>query len=224
MGTSGHLYASGAQVGINTLTPTANLDVVGTVRFGSYAGVGTRYLGVDTNGDIVIVTAPGGAGAGAGSLWGLNGSSIFYNAGYVGIGTASPTDKLQVIGDVRANNYYTNSDSQLKTNITEMDSEEALAGILQLHGYTFEWIDTGNPSMGLIAQEVEDIYPGIVKTDDNGFKSVQYGSMIAPIIESIRALNTHLADAQAQYEANQATLADLEHRVCILEGGGTSCD
>lgn len=104
-----------------------------------------------------------------------------------------------------------------------MDSEEALSNILQLHGYTFDWIDSGTPSMGLIAQEVEGIYPNIVKTDDEGFKSVQYGSMIAPIIEAMRALNTHLESVESQYTSNQATLADLTYRVCVLEGGGTSC-
>lgn|GEM_PF-6322187 len=40
---------------MNTLTPTASLDVVGNIRFRSYMGAGVRNLGVDANGNIVLM-------------------------------------------------------------------------------------------------------------------------------------------------------------------------
>ena len=71
--------------------------------------------------------------------------------------------------------------------------------------------------MGLIAQEVEGVYRDIVHTDENGFKSVQYASLIAPIIESVKALNSHILTIQEQYSTNEATLASLAQRVTTLE-------
>jgi hypothetical protein len=49
------LISKSARVGVNTLLPTAALDVIGDVRFTSYAGTGTRNLGVASNGDVVIL-------------------------------------------------------------------------------------------------------------------------------------------------------------------------
>ena len=49
------LIATTARVGVNTLTPTAALDVVGNVRFRSYMGAGVRNLGIDANGNVIIL-------------------------------------------------------------------------------------------------------------------------------------------------------------------------
>ncbi len=76
LGTDPALYVTGARVGINTMDPEAALDVVGSVRFSSYAGYGTRNLGVDSIGNIVLMST----GSSSSSLW-SNGSAgvIYYN-------------------------------------------------------------------------------------------------------------------------------------------------
>jgi hypothetical protein len=38
----------------------------------------------------------------------------------------------------------------------------------------------------VIAQEVEQVFPELVHTDTDGTKSVEYGNMIAPLIEAIK--------------------------------------
>ena len=49
----------------------------------------------------------------------------------------------------------------------------------------------------MIAQEVEKVFPEIVSTNNKGYKSVEYGNLVAPLIEAIRELNNKI-DAQAK--------------------------
>ena len=48
-----------------------------------------------------------------------------------------------------------------------------------------------------IAQEVEKQFPEIVNTNSEWYKSVEYGNLVAPLIEAIRVLNNKI-DAQAK--------------------------
>ena len=81
------------------------------------------------------------------------------------------------------------SDIRFKHSIVTVDS--ALDKVLKLRGVFFERTSTpGERRVGVVAQEVEPILPEVVYTDDNGIKSVSYGSMIGLLIEAIKELNT----------------------------------
>lgn len=109
---------------------------------------------------------------------------------------------------VNANNYAHShnsfSDARLKKDINEI--EDPLNGILALHGVEFSWDTTGYPEMdlnnypqiGFIAQEVELIYPQLVKTDDSGFKTVDYPKLIPVLVEAIKQQQTIINDLQQQ--------------------------
>jgi hypothetical protein len=79
----------------------------------------------------------------------------------------------------------------------------------------------------VIAQEVETVYPELVQTDADGYKSVEYGNLVAPIIEAIKEL-AHKMDSlftlyvsqQAKIdvlEAKQSKMDALEARLQLLE-------
>lgn len=91
---------------------------------------------------------------------------------------------------VRAHTFLYHSDRRLKKNIVPVS--HSLDKITSLTGYTFDWIRDGTPDIGIIAQEVERVFPDIVHTDTKtGMKSVKYGNLVAPIIEAIKEIATN---------------------------------
>lgn len=120
-------------------------------------------------------------------------------AGNVGIGTTSPGYKLDVAGDVGAASFTYNSDVRLKKNIKTI--KNPLDKILSLRGVTFNWKESGDASVGLIAQEVEKVFPELVNGKD--IKGVEYGNLVAPLIEAVKE--------------QQRIIDNLEARINILE-------
>jgi len=74
------------------------------------------------------------------------------------------------------------SDINLKENIRPI--ENSLDKILQINGVEFDWKETHQPSVGVIAQEIEKVFPSLVKTSEN--KSVNYNGLIGVLIEAIK--------------------------------------
>jgi hypothetical protein len=115
---SSNLFNNGGNVGIGTTNPTSNLEVRGATNPNITVGTsaftdGAIWLGNSNHGikrtsnDVTIQTSGGGS---TGMIIFANGGSatpeermrIFHN-GNVGIGTANPTAKLEVDGQVKIN-------------------------------------------------------------------------------------------------------------------------
>ncbi|MDR2318033.1 hypothetical protein A0O30_04375 [Pseudomonas sp. LLC-1] len=81
------------------------------------------------------------------------------------------------------------SDARLKT------SPEVLQGateqLLRLQGVTFTWKETGRKDIGLMAQDVQAVYPELVHQKSE-MLTVDYQKLVAPLIESIRELNQRI--------------------------------
>lgn len=82
------------------------------------------------------------------------------------------------------NNVTAYSDIRLKKDIVKIDN--ALEKVLQLNGYTYTRIDTGNRQMGVIAQEVIEVIPEVVLGSEETNYSVAYGNMVGLLIEAIK--------------------------------------
>ena len=83
------------------------------------------------------------------------------------------------------------SDANLKTNITTISGIDALQRLLNVHGVTFNWktASTSPEQIGVIAQDVQQAFPQAVSTGPSGYLSVQYDSLIGPIISGVNELN-----------------------------------
>ncbi|GAH61721.1 unnamed protein product, partial [marine sediment metagenome] len=91
--------------------------------------------------------------------------------GKVGIGTTLPgTYKLAVIGEICETTAGTSacaSDIRLKENITVID--DAVGILMKLNPVEFIWKDSGEKSIGLIAQDIEEVYPEWIRDAGNGY-------------------------------------------------------
>lgn len=95
-------------------------------------------------------------------------------------------------GTVTANVLTANSDIRLKENISTI--ENALSILLKLRGVVYNRIGNESKELGLIAQELEEILPGLVNTNEEGIKSVMYGNIVGLLIESIKEQQSQIDD------------------------------
>jgi Chaperone of endosialidase len=149
-------------------------------------------------------------------------------AGDVGIGTENPVAELDVVGTVQASTVAITSDIRFKTNITPLT--EVLAKLAQLRGVSFELNDaykalgrgTERREIGVLAQDVEAVFPELVTTWGAGYKAVDYGKLSGVLIEAIKELEAdmeaRLATKDAHVAALEARLAEMEGRLVALEG------
>ncbi|UOF00994.1 tail fiber domain-containing protein [Bdellovibrio reynosensis] len=114
-----------------------------------------------------------------------------------------------------------NSDRRLKKDIQTIP--DALRKISSVDGVTYHWKDSKKEKelqMGLIAQQVEAVFPEAVKTDDKGIKSVAYQNLVAPIINAIKELYTFVLSNDQKHDREIASLksenAQLENKVDAL--------
>ena len=122
-----------------------------------------------------------------------------YANGNVGIGTTNPSERLEVNGNVKASAFWYSSDINLKQNIQNIPN--ALQKIQQLNGVYFQWKESGKDGVGVIAQDIEKVFPELVATDPNtGLKSVSYGNLVAPLIEAIKEQQKQIDELKAEIE------------------------
>ncbi len=133
----------------------------------------------------------------------VNGVSYFGGGMSIG-GTYDPAFSLRVYGKFKSAGLTETSDERLKEDISTV--KNALEAVMQLRGVTYHWIDREQDpelQIGLIAQELEEVYPELVDTDTEGFKSVQYSKLVAVLIEGMK-------EQQLQINALQEKVKEID--------------
>ena len=107
------------------------------------------------------------------------------------------TGTITASGDITA---Y--SDIRVKENIEVI--ENALEKIQAIRGVTFNRTDLENDKgvrhAGVIAQEVLEVLPEVVKTNDKGMYSVAYGNITALLIEGVKEQQLLISSQRADIE------------------------
>jgi hypothetical protein len=101
--------------------------------------------------------------------------------------------------------YYGNSDMRLKADVAPLST--SIEKLLSLRGVEFRW--KGDPSsreIGLVAQEVEPVFPELVQTGPKGLKGINYDGLTAVMIEVLKQQQAQIADLQHELQSLRAEL------------------
>jgi hypothetical protein len=90
------------------------------------------------------------------------------------------------LGRLTATIVNSTSDENQKKDIQTV--QNSLEKIKQLRGVDFAWKNNDQKSIGVIAQEVQKVFPELVSEDENGL-SVNYNGLIGVLIEAIKELD-----------------------------------
>jgi hypothetical protein len=191
------IRASGG-VGIGTTSPGAKLDVIGTVQLG-VSGAADVLDAYPTN---VYLKAPNGS-IHFQTPNGTNRMSIT-SSGNVGIGTTIPASRLHVAGGCITGSMC--SDVRLKKNIEPLPLDDSILDrVMGLQAVTFQWKhrDDGKRQIGLIAQDVEEVFPEVVTTPDDDFceKGLLATGLDAVLVEAIKELKVENESLKDRIEA-----------------------
>jgi len=87
----------------------------------------------------------------------------------------------------------------MKTNINRI--QNPIDKIVKIDGVTFNWIETGKPSLGVIADDIQNVVPELVSDTDP--KTVNYNGLIGLLIEVVK-------EQQSQIDNLNNRLSKLE--------------
>ena len=92
---------------------------------------------------------------------------------------------------VRASSYPNVSTIKLKENIQPIN--DALGIVENLQGVTFDWKESGEPSIGFIAEHVYEVLPVVVALDAEGLpEAVEYSKLTAVLVEAVKELSARV--------------------------------
>jgi hypothetical protein len=147
-----------------------------------------------------------------------NSSSILM---YAGVPATSGANKaiFTVLSDGKIFSFNgtggsVSSDARLKQDITPIDN--SLEKLMQLNGYSYRFktkADDPQKELGVLAQEVKEVLPEAVYTDDKGMYSVSYNSLVPLLINAVKEQQQQIAVLKTKLNNQE----ELSKRVAMLE-------
>jgi len=122
---------------------------------------------------------------------------------------------IKTTSTVSGSSFVSLSDRRLKQNI------QTLAGVMDkingLRGVRFEFIDQNKyakgPQIGLIAQELQQVYPELVMTGDDGFLQVNYSQLSAVLIQGINEMNARIDHLEQRIQDQETRLDEQQKQI-----------
>lgn len=154
----------------------------------------------------VKISAPTGAGTPTNDygIYQISPAQDNFFGGQVGIGTNNPSEMLHVVGNILASGTITPSDLRLKKNVLKLENNvEKLA---QVRPVSYDWKDSKHGTrkqLGVIAQELEKVYPEAITKTKDGFLAVSYDFLISPLIGAVQEL-------KGMIQKNDKDIAELK--------------
>jgi hypothetical protein len=156
--------------------------------------------------------------------WGF-GATYNYFAKPITIGTSGNPGSYMLVVNGNAYSYgsWASSDVRWKKNIIPIGNP--INKIIRLDGVNYEWrtdefplnnFDHGK-QIGLIAQDVEKIFPELVRTDNNGYKAVSYDKLSVLLLEGMKEQQKQIESYRSENENLKSKLQTLQEKVEQIE-------
>ena len=203
-------------VGIGTQNPAYQLDVKGDIRVAN----GNISLNVRNAQDTYFISADAYNGllAITSSSRPSNPAFLMSNQGYVNLNCDSPgfpAYPLVVNGTISCTKLLQTSDIKYKTNIKQIEYEEALKIIENLNPVTWDWnentVETGSSS-GFVAQEAEEFIPNAISRDNENNLSLDYTQLHSYEIKVIQEQQKEIKDLKQRLEVLENLVLQLTNR------------
>jgi hypothetical protein len=180
--------------GIDSAARSGTSDTFNIARRPSGGSFTTMFLinssGVMSGASIVLGTDPGGSNL-------VRAASARITSLGVGMNASGTTGRIDASGDIVA---ASTSDLRLKDELGPITG--ALAVLEKLSAIRYQWKQDDfskaihgygdEPELGVIAQEVEQFFPELVQTRENGYKAVRYERMVPVLIAAIKELRAEV--------------------------------
>ena len=107
-------------------------------------------------------------------------------------GDTTVSNDLTVSGDV-----VISSDARLKTNIVSLGS--TLPKLLQIDGKSYEI--KGKQKIGVLAQEIKEVFPELVSEDDNEMLAVNYQGLVPVLINALKEQQSEIDELKEMVQS-----------------------
>lgn len=160
------------------------LTVAGRLNFG---GAGA-WLAADGN---IFGTQWGSGGAWLGSVVMRNNSNQTLNGALQVNGTIKATGDITTNVWMYASEFYLNSDARLKDKVRELENVSDKLHKIKINRYSMK--DGSNDhAIGVIAQEVADVFPELVSVKEDGYLSVNYRGLSSALWKIVQEQDVKL--------------------------------
>lgn len=144
---------------------------------------------------------------------------IFYvgTNGRVGLGTTTPTVALHVVGDIAYTGVMSDvSDRRMKRDIEPL-ADASADRLMLLKPVTFRMKDGDDREYGFIAQDVQKVFPELVR--DGDILSLNYVGLIAPVVKTVQRLKLENKEQGDRIDAlaEQNRLLRIQMKELMLE-------
>jgi len=124
-------------------------------------------------------------------------------------GDATIGNDLTVSGDV-----VVSSDARLKSNIVSLGS--TLSRLLLIDGKSYTMKKDGKQKIGVLAQDIREVFPELVTEDDNEMLAVNYQGLVPVLINALKEQNDKIANQQSEIDVLKEQEKRLERLEAII--------